>query len=183
EVTEVGWDGGRYYTRSKKVNGRVVREYVGTGRVAELVAQMDAIERRQRQEERDALRAERAELDSLDAPLDELNDLAELLTRAALLAAGFRQHKRGEWRKRRVQREEPRCRGDPARPRGAAKVPAARPERRRLAAARLEEVAGRPRHRQCLREPGRARRTGSYPRRRRERPGVRGGADAQDGAA
>jgi len=35
EVTEMGWDQGRYYTRSRKVNGRVVREYIGTGRVAE----------------------------------------------------------------------------------------------------------------------------------------------------
>jgi hypothetical protein len=26
----MGWDRGRYYTRSKKVNGRVVREYIGT---------------------------------------------------------------------------------------------------------------------------------------------------------
>ena len=44
----------------------------------------------------------------LDAPLNDLNDLAELLAHAALLAAGFHQHKRGEWRKRRVQRDETR---------------------------------------------------------------------------
>jgi multidrug efflux pump subunit AcrA (membrane-fusion protein) len=102
----VGWEKGRYYTRSKKVNGRVVREYVGFGRVAELAAELDAIERQQRQAERAALLAKRAELDALDAPLDDLNDLAELLARAALMAAGFCQHKRGEWRKRRVQRDE-----------------------------------------------------------------------------
>ena len=46
----MGWDKGRYYTRSKKANGRVVREYVGAGRVAELVAQMDALERERREE-------------------------------------------------------------------------------------------------------------------------------------
>jgi hypothetical protein len=34
----MGWDKGRYFTRSRKVNGRVVREYVGTGEVAELIA-------------------------------------------------------------------------------------------------------------------------------------------------
>ena len=102
----MGWDKGRYYTRSRKVNGRVVREYVGAGCVADLAAQMDALERQQREAERAARQAKRAELDALDAPLDELNDLAELLTRAALLAAGFHQHKRGEWRKQRVQRDE-----------------------------------------------------------------------------
>src|SRR5262245_17507776 len=102
----MGWEKGRYYTRSKKVNGRVVREYVGRGPVAELVAQRDALERQQREAERAARQAKRAELEALDAPLDELNDLAELLARAALVAAGFHQHKRGEWRKRRVQRDE-----------------------------------------------------------------------------
>jgi hypothetical protein len=104
----VGWEKGRYYTRSRKVNGRVVREYVGTGRIAELVAEMDAIEHQRREVERAARQAERANVDALDAPLDELNDLVELLARAALVAAGYHQHKRGEWRKQRVQRDETR---------------------------------------------------------------------------
>jgi hypothetical protein len=101
----MGWERGYYY-RVRKVNGRVVREYVGAGRVAELAAQLDAIEREQREAERAAWLAKRAELDALDAPLNELNALADLVGRAALVAAGFRQHKRGEWRKRRVQRAE-----------------------------------------------------------------------------
>jgi hypothetical protein len=104
----MAWDTGRYYTRSKKVNGRVVREYVGTGRVAELAVRLDAIERKKRETERAEVRALRAELDALDAPLNALNDLAELVARAALTAAGFRQHKRGEWRKRRVPDDEAR---------------------------------------------------------------------------
>lgn len=97
----MGWDKGRYYTRSRKVNGRVVREYIGTGEVAELAAQSDAIDRADREAERQARRAEKAELDALDASVKELDELADLLARAALLAAGYRQHKRGEWRRRR----------------------------------------------------------------------------------
>jgi hypothetical protein len=97
----VGWDKGRYYTRSKKVNGRVVREYHGASPAAELAAQMDAINRAEREAERAAWQAEKAELEALDSGVRELDELAELLARAALLAAGYRQHKRGEWRKSR----------------------------------------------------------------------------------
>jgi hypothetical protein len=99
----MGWDKGRYYTRSKKVNGRVVRQYVGTGRAAELAAQVDALVRQQRHDERLAFLAEKADIDDLDADLAILAERTDLLTRAALLAAGFRQHKRGEWRKRRAK--------------------------------------------------------------------------------
>lgn len=97
----MGWDKGRYYTRSRKVNGRVVREYCGVGEVAELAAQMDARKRAEREAEREARRAKKAELDALDAGVKELDELADLLARAALLAAGYRQHNRGEWRRKR----------------------------------------------------------------------------------
>ena len=91
--------GGRYYTRSHREGGRIVREYVGVGPVAELIAQADALERERREEEARAWREEREDLDALDARTRELDEFAELLTRAALLAAGYRQHERGEWRK------------------------------------------------------------------------------------
>jgi hypothetical protein len=102
----MGWERGRYYTRSRKVNGRVVREYVGRGELGALVAEMDALERRRREIGRAAFQAERTDLQALDGTLDDLNDVADLLARAALAAAGFHQHKRGEWRKQRVQRDE-----------------------------------------------------------------------------
>jgi hypothetical protein len=97
----MGWDKGRYYTRSKKVNGRVVREYVGCGKAAELAAQLDAINRQEREAKRDAARAQRAEQAALDAQMDRLNELGDLLAGAAMMAAGYRRHNRGEWRKRR----------------------------------------------------------------------------------
>lgn len=101
----MGWDKGRYYTRSIKVNGRVVREYIGTGPDAELIARMDALEREKRGAEQAVQRANRVELETLDTSVNELNDLADLLARAALVVAGFRQHNRGEWRRRRGNRK------------------------------------------------------------------------------
>src|SRR5262245_33611829 len=98
----MGWDkGGCYYTRSRREGGRVVREYVGGGRIGELAAQLDAIKRNERQADQELARIEREEVAALDAPLAELNELADLLVRAALTAAGFHQHNRGNWRKRR----------------------------------------------------------------------------------
>ena len=93
--------GGLYYTRSRKVDGRVHREYVGGGVLGELAAQMDALKRCQREEEVQALREECERMEALESPLEELYEAAEVLTRATLLAAGYRRHKRGEWRKKR----------------------------------------------------------------------------------
>jgi len=101
----MAWERGYYY-RVRKEGGRVVREYFGKGEPAELMAQFDAINRADREAEREARRVKKAELEALDAPFNELNDLADLLARAALVAAGFHQHNRGEWRKRRAHRDE-----------------------------------------------------------------------------
>ena len=98
--------GGCYYTRSRKAGGRVGREYVGAGRVAELAAETDAIEREKRLRHASALRQEKAELAALDAVLKVLAERTELVARAALLAAGFHRHKRGEWRRRREQPDQ-----------------------------------------------------------------------------
>ena len=58
----MGWEkrdrGGFYYTRSKKIGNQVVREYVGTGPLATLAAEMDALNRQRRQEEAEAWRVE-----------------------------------------------------------------------------------------------------------------------------
>ena len=98
----MGWDkDGRYYTRSRRENGRVVREYIGAGETAELLAQMDATERHERRIDREVERGVRERIGAMDAAVAELNELADLLVAAAMLAAGFRQHNRGNWRKRR----------------------------------------------------------------------------------
>ena len=43
EVHNVSWEkGGRYYTRSHKRGGKIIREYVGNSIEAELLAKIDA---------------------------------------------------------------------------------------------------------------------------------------------
>src|SRR5262249_24740357 len=100
-----------------KVNGRVEREYVGSGHVAELSAQMDAALRADREAERAAWKKEQAEMERLDAEVESLVELTDLVARAALLAAGLHQHKRGEWRRRRGQNDAGAA-GDPKVPGG-----------------------------------------------------------------
>lgn len=100
----MGWEtranGGRYYTRSRREHGRVVREYVGCGEKGELAAAADVVRRAEREAERAAIRAERERTQALDADLMGLHRAVDLLTRGALMAAGFERHKR-QWRKRR----------------------------------------------------------------------------------
>src|SRR5438309_126486 len=97
----MGWDRGRYYTRSKKVNGRVVREYIGAGRVGQLAAELDSLERERRYLDGLILRQEKDEQAALEAELKSLEALTDLVAYAALRAAGYHLHNRGEWRKRR----------------------------------------------------------------------------------
>ena len=95
----MGWEqrGRRsYYYTAERVGGRVVKRYAGTGAVAGLAAQLDDINRQERDDERAARDAERAGLDAL-AELAPLNELADLLARAALLAAGMYVFSRAEY--------------------------------------------------------------------------------------
>jgi hypothetical protein len=101
----MGWEkrdrGGLYYTRSKKIDGRVVREYVGTGALAELAAEMDALDRQRRKVEMEAWRVECERIEALESPVEELCEVTEVLAQVALYAAGYHRHNRGEWRKKR----------------------------------------------------------------------------------
>jgi hypothetical protein len=102
----MGFDWRGYYYRARKVDGRVEREYIGRGEVAALAAQMDELDRERKALGRVQKRAQRDEAETLDEPLTELNELTELLAHAALLAAGYHRHKRGEWRKKRDRIQE-----------------------------------------------------------------------------
>jgi hypothetical protein len=101
----MGWErrerGGLYYTRSRRVDGRVVREYVGRGLVGELAARLDVADRERRLAQRAADRKQDEGLDSADAAVSAFCEVSEILARASLLLAGYHRHDRGEWRRRR----------------------------------------------------------------------------------
>jgi len=92
--------GGRYYTRSRRVNGQVVREYLGCGEKGEQAALADAERQAARETERALIRAEQKRAEVIDAELASLHQTVDVLTRGILLANGFKRHKR-QWRKRR----------------------------------------------------------------------------------
>src|SRR5438874_11562057 len=99
--------GRRYYYRNRRDGRRVVREYVGSGPVAELAATGDALRRVEKEAARRRRQAERAARERAEAPLLALCELTDVLTRASLVLAGFHQHDRGAWRRRRERPTNP----------------------------------------------------------------------------
>ena len=62
---------GSYYTRSRRIYGKVVREYIGTGLVAQEIAEIDALDREQRYQDRAKFKAEKEAQHRIDRKLDE----------------------------------------------------------------------------------------------------------------
>jgi hypothetical protein len=81
----------KYLYRSRWENGRVVREYVGSGAEAEAAAKRDEAER-----------TERAEIKRIGVILDALRIVIDVLIEDQMIAAGYHRHDRGRWRKKRV---------------------------------------------------------------------------------
>jgi hypothetical protein len=89
-----------YYYRSIRRHGRVTKDYLGTGPLADLYAAEDAEQRAQRHTEAEAWRQDRAALDALDRQVDAWWDMGTVLLKATLYTEGYYQHDRGTWRKR-----------------------------------------------------------------------------------
>lgn len=92
---------GRYYTRSRREAGRVIREYIGAGQKGEYAAHGDEDELQHRVVLRALASVESRKIGALDELLGSLAANVQLLTTCTLLAAGFHQHSRGDWRRRR----------------------------------------------------------------------------------
>ena len=78
----------------------MLREYVGTGLLAELAAEADRMKQDLADAERKREQTELERLDALAAPVLEISEAAEILVRAHLIACGYHRHK-GEWRRAR----------------------------------------------------------------------------------
>jgi hypothetical protein len=101
----VGWESRErgvisYYYRSIREGDRVRKLYVGGGVLGRLGSQQDETERLQREEEAARRREEREDFERSAGFLRELEEAAEVLTRAVLLASGCHK-RRGEWRLKR----------------------------------------------------------------------------------
>jgi hypothetical protein len=77
-----------------------VREYVGSGPLAEIVARSDRERRELEEAKREREKEELGRLKALVAPVLELSEAAEILAHAHLIAAGYHRHK-GEYRRAR----------------------------------------------------------------------------------
>ncbi len=93
-----------YYYRAYREGGRVRKEYYGRGCDAELAALLDETERQENHDRRERWRAEHDSWKAGDDRLEALDAAVNIAVRGALLAASFRQHHRGEWRRRRGER-------------------------------------------------------------------------------
>ena len=80
-----------------------MREYVGSGPLAEIAAEADRTKRELAEAERRREKTELERLEALIAPVDELSQAAEILAHAHLIAAGYHRHK-GEYRRARGKR-------------------------------------------------------------------------------
>lgn len=90
-----------YYYRSKRIAGVVRKEYLGRGAAAEAAAVEDLANRAARIA-RQIEKCQTALAQEVSCSLiSELDFQVESLLRAALVRAGYRRHKRSEWRRRR----------------------------------------------------------------------------------
>jgi hypothetical protein len=96
----------KYFYRARRINGRILRQYLGSGPLAEQAAAEIEQCRAQRRADAQLAREETLRHEEASAPLAELCRLTDLLMRAALISQGYHQHCRGAWRRRRVRQNE-----------------------------------------------------------------------------
>ena len=90
-----------YFYRTRRIGGRVVKIYMGGGRVGEQAAERDAAQRATRAMQRRTMHQVQQQYEAVDDQLTTADAEADAITEAMLLAAGYYRHSRGPWRRRR----------------------------------------------------------------------------------
>jgi hypothetical protein len=99
----MGWEqrgNNQYYYKKEREGSRVRSVYIGVGDLANLSAELLALEQEDRRLAELRKRQRRQALEALDAEIDALSDVVSTMTQATMIAAGFHQHKR-QWRRKR----------------------------------------------------------------------------------
>ena len=93
-------DGNLYYYRSVRRGETVRKVYIGAGELARIAHEQEIMNRAAEEAERERGQGEVERMEALGAPVRELCEISDVLTRAHLAACGYRRVK-GEWRLRR----------------------------------------------------------------------------------
>lgn len=96
----------RYFYRTHRVGSRFVREYVGGGLAGYLAAQEHEERRKEHAAARAALERDQEAFAAAAASHQTLERIVDGLMTAALAAAGYHRHDRGQWRKRRAGKDD-----------------------------------------------------------------------------
>ena len=95
-------NGRDYYYQKRREGDRVVSEYIGSGYLATLAAQLDQIEQQRQSDAREQWHRQQAKQAELDREIAEYARLVQTITAAVLLASGCHRPKR-QWRVKREQ--------------------------------------------------------------------------------
>lgn len=94
----------RCYYCARKVDGKVIKEYFGHGDEAHAAAREDAEKRAEREARLHDKRQRQREYEAVQLTYATLSTDCDNLVKASMLNAGYHQHARGDWRKRRASK-------------------------------------------------------------------------------
>jgi hypothetical protein len=99
----MGWErrgSNEYYYRKERDGSRVRSVYVGRGKIAHMVSQIQSSSPLLERLARTIKSPEAVKMEKSEAAIEQVTNLIQQLTQGALLAAGFHTHHR-QWRRKR----------------------------------------------------------------------------------
>lgn len=93
-------NGNYYYYKKEREGNRVVSKYYGKGKLASLVAQMDEMEREEKEFEAEKQKKNLRKLEQIDRDLSEIERNIKVFVESYLTDKGFYKTSSREWRYR-----------------------------------------------------------------------------------